>query len=108
MADYPSPCLECSPETQATCNGKTCERWLIQYHRRQKYINEYAKKVCGGFAYVKKNVWGYMHPDEYTAYLLSDPCAKCLCKSWCDDPCLQYPAHFKAKMEFLKRRAESQ
>lgn len=108
MADYPNPCLKCSPETQETCNGKTCERWLIQYNRRQKAINDYAKKVCGSFIYTKKNVWSYMHPDEFKDYLQSNPCEGCLCASWCDDPCPQYLAHFKAKMEYLKRRAESQ
>lgn len=107
MADYPSPCLSCSPETQKTCNGKGCDRWVIRYKYRQKQINAYAKKVCGGFAYVKGEAWGYMHPDEYRAYLKSDPCANCLCKSWCDDPCVRYLAHFQAKMEYLKRRAES-
>lgn len=108
MADYPSPCLTCSTGNPDVCNGKACDRWKIRYRYRQKQINAYAKKMCGGFAYVKENVWGYMHPDEYKAYLLSDPCAGCLCSGWCDDPCLQYLAHFQAKMEYLKRRAESQ
>lgn len=55
-----------------------------------------------------QKMWDYMHPDEYRRYLTSNPCENCLCRSWCDDPCPKYLAHFKAKMEYIRKRAESQ
>lgn len=104
MPDYPSPCDRCSI---LTCSGKNCERWLIRYRYRQNQINAFAKRISGQIK-SRTDAWVYVHPDEYRRYLTSNPCENCLCRSWCDDPCPKYLAHFKAKMEYIRKRAESQ
>ena len=104
MRDYPSPCDSC---TVAVCSGKTCERWLIRYRYRQKQINAYAKKLVGKVKPTRSSAWVYMHPDEYRRYITSDPCANCICKAWCDVPCPKYLTHFTAKMEYIRKKANS-
>lgn len=103
VPNYPSPCDSC--KVKSPC-GKGCKRWEIRYRYRQKQINLFAKKISGGTFNTKS--WIYMHPDEYIAYLKTDPCKNCICSAWCDDPCPKYLAHFQAKMEHLRKRAERQ
>lgn len=100
--DYPSPCEKCHSQ----CSGEKCLRWQIRYRHRQKLINAWARRHCGEQS-IKTTVWAYMHPDEFRRYLASDPCAGCLCREWCDDPCPKYLAHFQAKVEHIRKRAQS-
>lgn len=87
MRSYPSPCDTCAAKGGKDCLGTKCNLWLPYYRTHQKWINLFAKRLVEKSAEENPNVWRYGHPDEVRDWINTDPCEKCMCRSWCNGNC---------------------
>ena len=99
---YPSPCDSCTAP-EANCAGKDCERWRIRYLYRQKQINAYAWRLMDQIP-PERDVFVYESQSIVEKYLRNGPCADCMCREWCKQPCSRKKAWMEARERVAKKK----
>lgn len=74
--------------------------WLSQFFKRQKDINNYARKVLCPRS--REDVIGVFHPEEYRRWLCKGPCPDCPVNHICEKPCQAYLNWYDQRMALAR------